>query len=211
MGACARIWHTPSTFMALLALPAMAMAGAWAMGRTTPEGLLDPTGEFAARFLILALAITPLGRLWPRASWVAWLLRRRRMLGVAAFAYAAAHLSLYALDMHTLRAIAAEFWAFGIWTGWAALLLFVPLAATSTDAAQAWLKRRWAQLHRLVYPAALLTLVHWIFVHNNLAAALAHFAPLAVLEALRIAKTNKRQKSSAAREPHGATRERTPS
>jgi hypothetical protein len=85
------------------------------------------------------------------------------------------------------------------------------LAATSTDAAQAWLKRRWAQLHRLVYPAALLTLVHWIFVHNNLAAALAHFAPLAVLEALRIAKTNKRQKSSAAREPHGATRERTPS
>ncbi|MDH3242761.1 MAG: ferric reductase-like transmembrane domain-containing protein [Alphaproteobacteria bacterium] len=208
MGGLARVWHSPYAFMALLSLPAAVMAAALGGGGASAQRLLDPTGEFAARFLILALMVTPLGRLWPGARWVGWLLRRRRMLGVAAFAYAAAHLALYVKDMETLRAIAAEFWVLGIWTGWAALLLFLPLAATSNDAAQAWLKRRWAQLHRLVYPAAILTLVHWIFVHNNLIAALAHFAPLALLEALRIAKTLKRPNANTARRSRGAVTER---
>ncbi len=189
MAALARIWHHPYCFMAILALPALPLAAALAWGGAGTDQLLDPTGEFAARFMILAMMITPLGRLLPRARWVAWLARRRRALGVAAFAYAAAHTVLYLKDMGSLRTIAAEFWVLGIWTGWAAFAIFLPLALTSNGAAQRWLRRRWAALHRLVYPAAVLTLVHWIFVHNNLLTAILHFIPLALLEAHRIAKS----------------------
>ena len=44
----------------------------------------------------------------------------------------------------------------------------------------------WQWLHRLVYFAAALTLVHWIYVHNNAVAAWVHFAPLIVLEGYRV-------------------------
>jgi len=44
----------------------------------------------------------------------------------------------------------------------------------------------WLRLHRIVYAAAILTLLHWVFVHNNLGAALAHFVPLALLEGWRL-------------------------
>ena len=48
------------------------------------------------------------------------------------------------------------------------------------------LKGGWKKVQRLAYPAALLTLVHWMFVHDNLAAALLNFAPLALLQAWRL-------------------------
>ncbi|MEY3877743.1 MAG: hypothetical protein RLZZ191_1426, partial [Pseudomonadota bacterium] len=79
-----------------------------------------------------------------------------------------------------------EFLALGIWTGWAAMLLFIPLALTSNDASMRALKAGWKRLQRLVYPAALLVLVHWIFIHNNLGPALVHFVPLALLVAARL-------------------------
>jgi methionine sulfoxide reductase heme-binding subunit len=50
------------------------------------------------------------------------------------------------------------------------------------------LKAGWKRLQRLAYPAALLTLVHWAVVHDNLLAALLNFAPLAILQALRLAR-----------------------
>jgi sulfoxide reductase heme-binding subunit YedZ len=65
------------------------------------------------------------------------------------------------------------------------MLLFVPLALTSNDASMRALKAGWKRLQRLVYPAALLVLVHWIFIHNNLGPALVHFVPLALLVAAR--------------------------
>lgn len=198
MNIARRIWHHPYAFMLIVALPAVPMAAELAWGGAGAEQMLDPTGTFAARFMIAAMAITPLAHLFPGARWVAWLTRRRRILGVAAFAYAAAHTAFYLKDMETLRNIVAEFWALGIWTGWAAFAIFVPLALTSNDAVQKWLRRRWALLHRLVYPAAVLTLVHWIFVHNGLIGALAHFTPLALIEAHRIARRLSSAKATAA-------------
>ena len=173
---------------ALLALPSIPMMiGLWT-GRTQPDALLHPTGEFSARFMILALALTPLRLMFPKVRWLAWLFQRRRALGVAAFGYAALHTVLYLVDVETLREALAEFWALGIWTGWAAFAIFLPLAVTSNDFFTRRLARSWKPLHRTVYAAAVLTLVHWIFVQNNLGPALVHFVPLAALELYRVAK-----------------------
>ncbi|HZF43183.1 MAG TPA: ferric reductase-like transmembrane domain-containing protein [Sphingomonadaceae bacterium] len=150
------------------------------------ESLLHPTGELSARLLIVALALTPLGKLFPRARAVRWLLGRRRAIGVAAFGYAALHTLFYVAAMGSADDMLAELGATGIWTGWAALALLAPLALTSTDRAQRWLRSGWKRLQRLAYPAAVLTLAHWALVHNDTWTAVAHFAPLALLQILRV-------------------------
>ena len=154
------------------------------------EKLLHPSGEFAARFMIIAMMLSPLlllfrSKKWP-TSWLQWLLKRRRALGLAAFAYALIHTILYVLDVRLLQDMLAEFWSLGIWTGWLAFVIFVPLALSSNQASVVALGSRWKTLQRWVYLAAVLTLLHWIFVHNNLAPALVHFVPLALLETYRI-------------------------
>ncbi|MEO4041692.1 ferric reductase-like transmembrane domain-containing protein [Hoeflea sp. CAU 1731] len=157
-------------------------------GQPVVQALLHPTGEFAARFMIVAMMITPLRMLFPRARWPVWLMRRRRYLGVAAFGYALAHTLLYLADMGTLKLVLDEIGAPGIWTGWIALAIFIPLAVTSNNAVQRYLLSWWKPLQRWVYPAALLTLAHWILIHDNMAAALVNFAPLALLEIYRLWK-----------------------
>jgi len=69
---------------------------------------------------------------------------------------------------------------------WGALIIFIPLAITSNNTMVRVLKSNWKTLQRLVYVAAVLTLVHWVFVHNNTGPALVHFVPLALAEAYRI-------------------------
>jgi sulfoxide reductase heme-binding subunit YedZ len=88
--------------------------------------------------------------------------------------------------METIQAMLDELWTPGIWTGWAAFLIFIPLAITSNDTSQRLMRKAWKQLQRWVYPAAVLTLGHWIFVHNNIGPALVHFVPLAALELYRV-------------------------
>ncbi len=181
----------------LLAAPSAFMLPGLAADSTQADLLLRPTGEFAARFMIVALLLTPLRMLFPRLRWLVWLVRQRRALGVAAFGYALLHTVLYVVDMETLHNILAEFWALGIWTGWAAFVVLVALGATSNDFFTRRLGRAWKPLHRAVYAAALLTLAHWIFVHNNWVPALVHFAPLATLQAYRIFKLAGRAKAKA--------------
>lgn len=188
----------------LLALPSVPMILAVLSGQPGPDGrpvtemLLHPTGEFSARFMIIAMILTPLRMMFPGSGFWRWMMQRRRYFGVAAFAYAAFHTVLYLVDMGSLRAILGEFLALGIWTGWLALFVFVPLAVTSND----WSVRRmgaaWKRLQRWVYLAAVATLLHWIFVHNNLGPALVHFLPLAGLEAYRIWKNRTRGRPQAA-------------
>ena len=83
--------------------------------------------------MIIAMMLTPLSMLFKRARWVRWLMQRRRPLGVAAFGYAALHTIIYVVDMQTLQLMLDEFWALGIWTGWAAFAIFIPLAVTSNE------------------------------------------------------------------------------
>ena len=172
-----------------LALPLAAALVRYALDPDAwPGDLLHPTGEWSARFIILALMVTPLRQLWPQARAVRFLARHRRALGVAAFLYALAHTAAYVADMGNLADMLAELGAPAIWTGWAALLILVPLGLTSNDAAMRALRSGWKRLQRLAYPAGILTLVHWALVHDGLAAALLHFVPLVLLQAVRVAR-----------------------
>ena len=186
-----RIVNHPTFFWAVLALPSLAMLAAIADGLTAREAheLLHPTGEFAARFMILAMMLTPLRMLFPQSRALLWLMRRRRHLGVAAFAYAALHTLFYLIDKGSLASVLGEALEFGIWTGWLAFFVFLPLAATSNNLSVSLLGPRWKRLQQFVYLAAVATLLHWIFVELHVGPALVHFLPLAALEGYRVWKT----------------------
>jgi methionine sulfoxide reductase heme-binding subunit len=191
------ILNKKPVFWLLLSIPALLMMRAYLSGEVIAMDMLHPTGEWSARLMIFAMILSPLVSLLGPKPWLGWLVQRRRSLGVAAFLYAVLHLIFYLVDMGNLKDILAEFWTLGIWTGWAAMLLFVPLAMTSNDASMRALKAGWKQLQRLVYPAAVLVLVHWIFIHNNLGPALVHFIPLILLVAARYFLSPKPQPTGA--------------
>jgi sulfoxide reductase heme-binding subunit YedZ len=183
------IWNHPYTFWAILALPALPML----IGLTSGDAkavhqILHPSGEFAARFMIISLMITPLMMLFKTASWPRWLMKRRRHLGVAAFFYALLHTVLYLIDKGAIAYSGAEISRFYIWTGWVAFLIFVPLAITSTDGWVRAMGPNWKILQRFAYGAAVLTLLHWAALHNwgSAVPALIHFGPLAALELYRL-------------------------
>jgi len=131
------------------------------LGANPISEALNRLGFWTLTFLALSLAPTPakdlLGLTWP--------VRIRRMLGLLAFAYGALHFAFYlGVDQFfDLRAIGADIAKRKFITvGFAALLLLVPLAVTSTDRAVRRMgHRRWKRLHRLAYAAALLGVVHF--------------------------------------------------
>jgi methionine sulfoxide reductase heme-binding subunit len=176
-------------FWLLLSIPALLMLTGWWQGRIDSMDMLHPTGEWSARLMIFAMMIGPLVSVFGSRPWLNWLVARRRYLGVGAFLYAVLHLIFYIIDMGNVDDMLAEFLAPGIWTGWAALAIMTPLVVTSNDVAMRAMKAGWKKLQRLVYLAALLTLLHWMWVHNSYTGALVHFAPLAVLWIARFAKT----------------------
>jgi sulfoxide reductase heme-binding subunit YedZ len=118
------------------------------------------TGDWAIRFLLLSLMITPFRRLW---HWPRLVLTRRR-IGLAALAYAAGHFALYALDQEfVIPKIASEI-ALRVYLliGFVALLGLIALGATSWDGA---VKRmgaeNWSRLHKLAYLIAGLATLHF--------------------------------------------------
>lgn len=188
MASAARLLGSKPLLWALLAVPALPMLAASTMPGADLEELLHPSGEWSARLMIFALMLTPLARLLPGSRAVRWLVARRRAFGVAAFGYAALHAIFYVVAMGNLDDMIAELGATGIWTGWLALLIMLPPAVTSNDAAMRALRAGWKRLQRLAYAAAVLTLIHWLTVHDGVGAALAHFAPLALLQTYRLVR-----------------------
>lgn len=160
--------------------------------------VLHQSGELAARLLLVTLAITPLRLFFANAGWPKWLMERRRYLGVAAFMYAGLHTVVYLHRKIGSGLVLQEAREFSMWTGWLALAIFVPLALTSNDASVRWLRTRWKKLHRWIYPAALLTFVHWIFAAFSFVPGLIHFCVLCVLESYRIWKRRQQELSSVA-------------
>ena len=128
---------------ALLALPSIPMVIGFVFGNADPHRLLHPTGEFAARFMIIAMIITPFRLMFPKNRFWFWMMRRRRYFGVAAFGYAALHTLYYIIDVQSLQVLLNEFWKLGIWTGWFAFFIFVPLAITSNDRSQKLMGGAW--------------------------------------------------------------------
>lgn len=170
---------------AVLATPLIGML-AGQINHPDLHSLIHSTGEFSARFMIIAMMLTPLLMLFPKSRALKWLIQRRRAIGVAAFCYAFVHTIFYLIDNGSLASIVYQVRQFGIWTGWLAFAIFIPLALTSNQTMVVKLRSNWKRLQRLVYIAAVFTLLHWIFVHNNIGPALMHFIPLALLESYRI-------------------------
>jgi sulfoxide reductase heme-binding subunit YedZ len=120
---------------------------------------IHSTGLFSIRFLLLSLLVTPLRAIfnWPRITQV------RRLLGLAALAYAVAHLVLYADDQkwQLLTVVSEITLRFYLTIGFVALLGLAVLGVTSTDA---WLRRlgaRWKRLHRIAYGIGALAAFHF--------------------------------------------------
>jgi sulfoxide reductase heme-binding subunit YedZ len=127
---------------------------------------IHQAGDWALRFLLITLAITPAQRILHYPG----LILARRTLGVAAAAYAGLHLSLYVLDQHfDWFKVASEIvLRVYLLIGAVALIGLISLASTSTDAAVRRLgPRRWNGLHRVVYAIALLGSVHF-FIQSKL-------------------------------------------
>jgi methionine sulfoxide reductase heme-binding subunit len=145
----------------LLPLPALVPAVQWAVGPLPghpSQAVLLLTGFWSDRLLVLTLAVTPLAALFalPRLTLV------RRMLGVAAAAYALAHLGVYGFQQgFAWRFIAVQMVSHPVLTiGLASILAMAALAFTSTDAWMRRLGRAWKRLHLLVHPAIVLALLH---------------------------------------------------
>ena len=182
----ARATTSPYWLWLVLALPAIYWLGGYWRDALSYGEFLHASGELGARLLILAMAATPLQMLLPRLSLTRWLLRHRRPIGVAAFGYSALHALAYLQRKADLARILDDAREVGMWTGWLALVLLLLLAITSSDAAVRMLQRAWKKLHRWVYPAAMLTYLHWLLSAFEPLPASLHFVPLAALEAYRI-------------------------
>ncbi len=124
------------------------------------NNLIHRAGYWALMFLLTSLAITPLRRIGRFGA----LVDVRRMIGVGAFAYATAHISLFFADQMFDVAKAVTEIASRIYLiiGFSALVGLSALAATSTDGMARRLGgRRWRRLHQASYLIALLALVHF--------------------------------------------------
>jgi len=148
--------------LALLLLPGIYVAAQLATGGYARPYILanHDLGLWSIRLLFISLLITPLRKItsWPM------LVPVRRMIGVASFAYALAHFLFYALDKSLQWGVIATEIAlrYYLTIGFAGLLILLALAATSTDQMVRRLGgKRWIALHRLVYAAGALTVVHF--------------------------------------------------
>ena len=130
------------------------------LGVNPAETIQLQTGRWALKFLLISLAITPLRRL---TGWNV-LIQYRRMLGLFAFFYATEHfLAYWSFDLgFSFAAMLGDILKRPfIALGFAAFLLLLPLALTSTKGWIRRLGRKWTQLHRLVYAAAILAVIHF--------------------------------------------------
>jgi sulfoxide reductase heme-binding subunit YedZ len=172
-----------------------------ALGANPAEFITRSTGDWTLRFLLATLAVTPLRKLF---GWH-WLAGFRRMLGLYAFFYGVAHFSSFVSFDHVfeiqeiLKDIVKRPF---ITVGFAALVLMLPLAVTSTDGMVRRLgAKRWLALHRIVYVIAPLGVLHfWWMVKADLTEPALYAAILAVLLGYRIvAKLKDSRRRAAAR------------
>lgn len=143
------------------------------------------TGKTALVLLVLSLSITPVNIVFG----IRQILTLRRLLGLYAFMYVSLHLLIfvgldYGLDLDLIyEAIFEKRYAL---VGFAAFLILLPLAVTST---KGWMKRlgkNWKRLHRLVYLAAGLAVVHFVWlVKSDIREPLAYGAVVALLLVIR--------------------------
>ena len=149
------------------------------------------TGEWTLIFICLTLSMSPLKRF---TSFIFWI-KIRRMLGLFVFFYATLHLLTYVvidyrLDWNQITddVIKKKY----VFVGFAAWLLLIPLAITSSQKMITLLKQNWKKLHRLIYVIAIFGSLHYIWLSKTIFfRPLVYFVIILVLLALRIKIKNK--------------------
>jgi sulfoxide reductase heme-binding subunit YedZ len=150
------------------------------------QDLTFRTGKTAMVLLLLSLTCTP------AATWLGFrpALKVRRALGLYAFAYATLHFFIYlgvdyGFDLSLVGLELAE--KRYVFVGFAAFLLLLPLAITSTQGWQRRLGHRWKRLHKAVYPAAVFVMAHYTWVQKaDIRQPLVFSAVLVLLFILRL-------------------------
>jgi sulfoxide reductase heme-binding subunit YedZ len=139
------------------------------LGANPIELFLRTTGVLTLTFLLITLSVTPLRKIFGWNN----LIKFRRMLGLYSFFYGFLHLVTYSIfdKSLSLSAIAGDVWQRPfIAVGMLAFFLLIPLAVTSTNG---MIKRlggkNWAKLHKLIYPIAVLGVIHfWLIVKSDI-------------------------------------------
>lgn len=171
------------------------------LGANPIEYVTHWSGQWTLNLLIATLAVTPIRRLtrWNEV------IRVRRTLGLAAFSYATLHFLIYvAIDQffaleYIVDDIAERPY---ITVGFAAFLLLIPLALTSTKGWIRRLGRKWQMLHRLVYAAAFLGILHYFWqVRADTRAPLLYGAVFLVFMGFRLRRRSRAARRRAARPP----------
>lgn len=182
-------WLKPLVFVLCLIPLGQLAYGAYIddLGANPIEFITRFTGSWALIILIASLAVTPLRRI---TGWNE-LIKFRRMLGLFAFFYALLHFSIYLVLDHffDFQAIAKDILKRPYVTaGFTAFVLMIPLAITSTAAMVRRLGKRWQQLHRLVYVAAIAGVIHFYWlVKADISRPAQYGAVLALLLGYRLA------------------------
>jgi sulfoxide reductase heme-binding subunit YedZ len=155
----AKLIVLPLSMVPLLIALLRYLADQW--GGNAIEAFTLDTGNWGIRLLLVTLAITPVREL---TKWN-WLITYRRPMGLAAFYYLCVHFLVY---LYLDFAFALQFILIDLSTslyvvvGFVAFLLLIPLAITSTTGWIRALGKRWRFLHRLVYAAVILGVVHYL-------------------------------------------------
>jgi sulfoxide reductase heme-binding subunit YedZ len=139
------------------------------------------TGEWTLLFIIFTLSMSPLKKITKLNIWISF----RRMLGLFLFFYATLHMLTYAvidyrLDLQSISKdiITKKF----IFVGFAAWILLLPLALTSSKKAIIYLKDKWKKLHRLIYLISIFGIIHFIWlVKKDLTEPLIYAAIVVIL------------------------------
>ena len=149
------------------------------------------TGEWTLIFICLTLSMSPLKKLTNSIMWISF----RRMLGLFVFFYATLHLLTYiGLDYRfdwspILDDVVKKKYIF---IGFAAWLLLIPLAITSSQKMVIMLKKNWKKLHRLIYIIAIFGSLHYIWLSKTIFfKPLIYFIIIIVLLAFRIKLKNR--------------------
>lgn len=161
------------------------------LGPDPASALTHGLGEWALIFLLLSLAISPARRM----TGIGKLIRFRRMLGLFALFYAILHLLAYLAFMLSWewQTLLEDLYKRSyIIVGAFALSILIALGLTSTKKMMKRLGRQWGQLHRLVYVAAILAVVHFLWlVKSDYTEPLIYGAVLTLLLILRLHKVKR--------------------
>ena len=175
-------WRSKYILWIFLMLPGLLFTIGWMIGNMTYDSYMHSTGEFSARFLIFSIIATPLIMLLPSYKFPKWLHRNRRYFGLSAFAYALFHTIAYLIKVPANQVLSQVF-EMGMLSAWISLIIWIPMAITSTDRWVKSLKSTWKKIHYWGYLAALCAFLHWAFIHYHWKAALVHAAPIVSIRA----------------------------